>query len=60
MDYDPFDPNDYAGCMFLSLGSCSIDQNQYGIPAPPLPTWKTFFLEKPGDSSGELLVSFQV
>ncbi|CAM9701229.1 unnamed protein product, partial [Scytosiphon promiscuus] len=60
MDYDPVGPNDYAGCMFLDLGSCNIDQNQYGIPTPPLPTWKSFFLEKPGDSSGELLVSYQL
>ncbi|CAM9992524.1 unnamed protein product [Ectocarpus sp. 6 AP-2014] len=60
MDWDPLDPNDYAGCMFLDLGSCPIEMDQANIPYPPLPTWMPFFLEKPGDSSGELLVSYQL
>lgn len=60
MDWDPLDANDYAGCMFLNLGSCPIEMDQENIPYPPVPTWMPFFLEKPGDSSGELLVSYQV
>lgn len=60
MDYDNLNPDDYAGCLFLDLGSCPIAMNQNNIPPPPTPTWMPFFLEKPGDSSGELLVSYQV
>lgn len=60
MDWDPVGSNDYAGCLFLNLGACPVEPNQYNIPHPGLPTWTPFFLEKPGDSSGELLVSYQV
>lgn len=60
MDYDNMNPDDYAGCLFLDLGSCPIGMDQNNIPPPPTPVWMPFFLEKPGDSSGELLVSYQV
>lgn len=60
MDFDNMNPDDYAGCLFLDLGSCPIVMDQNNIPSPPTPTWMPFFLEKPGDSSGELLVSYQV
>lgn len=59
-DYDAYGADDYAGCLFLDLSSCPIDRDQNNIPPPPRPTWREFFLEKPGDSSGELLVSYQV
>ena len=60
MDWDPVGANDYAGCLFLDLGACRVEPDQDSIPHPGLPTWMPFFLEKPGDSSGELLVSYQV
>ncbi|CAN0567656.1 unnamed protein product, partial [Laminaria digitata] len=60
MDYDAFGADDYAGCLFLNLGQCPIEMDQDDIPHPSLPTWTPFFLEKPGDSTGELLVSYQV
>lgn len=60
MDWDALGANDYAGCMFLNLGGCPIDMDQDNVPRPATPTWMPFFLEKPGDSSGELLVSYQV
>eukprot|EP00752_Nemacystus_decipiens_P012046 g10680.t1 len=60
MDWDPVGANDYAGCLFLDLGACRVEPDQGNIPHPGLPTWTPFFLEKPGDSSGELLVSYQL
>lgn len=60
MDWDPVGANDYAGCLFLDLGTCRVEPDQDNIPHPGLPTWMPFFLEKPGDSSGELLISYQV
>lgn len=60
MDWDPVGANDYAGCLFLDLGACRVEPDQDSIPHPGLPTWMPFSLEKPGDSSGELLVSYQV
>lgn len=60
IDYDALGPDDYAGCVFLDLGTCRLERDQDNIPVPDRPTWTPFFLEKPGDSSGELLVSYQV
>lgn len=60
MDHDVFDADDYAGCLSLSLADVTIEMDQNNIPPPQDPTWMQFFLEKPGDLSGELLVSYQV
>lgn len=60
MDHDVFDADDYAGCIFLNLADVTIDMDQNNIPPPQDPSWQRFFLEQPGDSSGELLVSYQV
>lgn len=59
-DHDAYEADDYAGCLFLDLSTCPIEPDQYRVPPPPRPEWKSFFLEKPGDSSGELLLSYQV
>lgn len=60
MDFDAMGVDDYAGCLFLNLGECPIERDQDDIPLPPEPKWTEFFLEKHGDSTGELLVSYQV
>lgn len=60
MDHDIFDADDYAGSLFLDLADVPITMDQDNIPPPRDPSWKAFFLEEPGDSSGELLVSCQV
>lgn len=59
-DHDPYEHDDYVGCLFLDLSSCPVIVDQSNIPPPPRPVWRSFFREKPGDCSGELLVSYQV
>lgn len=36
------------------------DGSDTPIPPPPTPKWESFYMENPGDSQGELLVSLQL
>eukprot|EP00752_Nemacystus_decipiens_P012043 g10677.t1 len=62
-DHNQVLANTYAGNLFLDLQDLEIiqaDRRTETLPAPPTPTWESFFMESPGDGYGELLVSTQL
>ncbi|DAZ97328.1 TPA: hypothetical protein N0F65_003692 [Lagenidium giganteum] len=66
-DWDQWDSDDYVGCVKFSLSSFpQMTSNEYdqrkanGTYAPPLPQWYPIQFLKPGDTEGELLVSFDL
>ncbi|CAM9300396.1 unnamed protein product, partial [Phaeothamnion confervicola] len=58
-DWDRVGDDDYCGSIFVPLGDLLVE-TAANLAPPPEPSWRSFFLEKPGDSDGQLLCSFQV
>ncbi|CAN0415843.1 unnamed protein product, partial [Ascophyllum nodosum] len=63
-DWDLKWTDDYCGNLFIGLEDIEIIQadgrTTSSLPPPPKPMWEPFYMEQPGDSQGELLVSVQL
>ncbi|CAM9913483.1 unnamed protein product [Discosporangium mesarthrocarpum] len=58
-DWDALGDDDYSGTCFFPLSELPVEP-QADVGPPPRPMWQSLFLEEPGDSIGELLLSFQL
>ncbi|GMF53162.1 unnamed protein product [Phytophthora fragariaefolia] len=66
-DWDRYDADDYVGGLKFSLGDfIQVSSSEYskirasGEYSPPRPKWYPICYEKPGDTQGELLLSFDL